>query len=173
MEDLVSEPRVMCYREEVARLVGSFCLTRVWCAQEQPLLLEDLLEQEKREQEKQHQQTHDSSGAPPLLNVNDLDFERLQSAVLGGAAPQPPNSAAPQQGVQGETEDSLSLPIDPREELAKTFGLFLAINNRFMTEKMNKSAVRDVTSQEGQESQEKVSKKKVVRTSQGEWLQSQ
>ncbi|XP_011303059.1 histone-lysine N-methyltransferase 2C isoform X3 [Fopius arisanus] len=55
------------------------------CSQEQPLLLEDLLEQEKREQEKQQKQQQVEAAAPgPLLS--DVEFERLRADVLGSSA---------------------------------------------------------------------------------------
>lgn len=52
------------------------------------MLLEDLLEEEKREQEKQ--------GAPPLMS--DDDFERLRADVLGSAHTQPPPVTSTTQG---------------------------------------------------------------------------
>lgn len=64
-------------------------LIRMPCAQEQPLLLEDLLEQEKREQEKQN---HGHPASRPDLNarqvepesalLSDHDFERLKADVF-------------------------------------------------------------------------------------------
>ncbi|KAJ9589925.1 hypothetical protein L9F63_016948, partial [Diploptera punctata] len=76
------------------------------CQQEQPLLLEDLLEQEKREQEKQQQnqplmsqqaQPTTASASPPLLS--DVDFERLRADVLGSTTP---TGGSPPQGIPEE-----------------------------------------------------------------------
>ncbi|KAG8236511.1 hypothetical protein J437_LFUL012797 [Ladona fulva] len=51
------------------------------CPQEQPLLLEDLLEQEKREQEKQQMQQQQQGEATTSL-LSDVDFERLRADVF-------------------------------------------------------------------------------------------
>lgn len=67
-------------------------------AQEQPLLLEDLLEQEKREQEKQHQAGSERSIEPEPALLSDHDFERLKADVFSseaGPSPWPPTRAAP------------------------------------------------------------------------------
>ncbi|XP_054279340.1 histone-lysine N-methyltransferase 2D-like isoform X3 [Macrosteles quadrilineatus] len=76
--------------------------------QEQPLLLEDLLEQEKREQEKQQAGvTVGTAGVeppaptPPQSLLSDADFERLRADVLGTATnvgASPPHSI-PTQGM--------------------------------------------------------------------------
>jgi len=56
--------------------------------QDQPLLLEDLLEQEKREQERQQQAQSIQDAAPvqpepnPQALLSDMDFERLRADVL-------------------------------------------------------------------------------------------
>ncbi|XP_026685809.1 adenylate cyclase, terminal-differentiation specific-like [Diaphorina citri] len=55
---------------------------------EQPLLLEELLEQEKREQEKQAQGAPGGSGSPSVL-LSDADFERLRADVLDHVASPP------------------------------------------------------------------------------------
>lgn len=47
---------------------------------EQPLLLEDLLEQEKREQQRQGPMLINAGTDEPLLS--DFDFERLKADVL-------------------------------------------------------------------------------------------
>lgn len=67
--------------------------------QEQPLLLEDLLEQEKREQEQQNtvtpvdQPSVVTQSAPTAL-LSDADFERLRADVLGtpNATASPPHT---------------------------------------------------------------------------------
>lgn len=61
-----------------------------FCLQEQPLLLEDLLEQEKREQEKQQGNPNVvaavsvASSSSPLLS--DAEFERIKADVFNSAA---------------------------------------------------------------------------------------
>lgn len=73
-------------------------------SQEQPLLLEELLEQEKREQ-LQHtpsvdQQQQQQQQGHPLLS--EQDFERLKADVLsGGAAGNRAAVPSPPQGVPG------------------------------------------------------------------------
>ncbi|XP_060525404.1 histone-lysine N-methyltransferase 2C-like [Cylas formicarius] len=75
--------------------------------EEQPLLLEDLLEQEKREQEKQQHQNQTAgqeiaapksmnTSEPPLLS--DHDFERLKADVFSGG---PAGISVPNQGNTG------------------------------------------------------------------------
>lgn len=61
-----------------AGLVGSAGEQRPLLLQEQPLLLEDLVEQEKREQRKQ------SGEAATATLLSDVDFERLKADVLSG-----------------------------------------------------------------------------------------
>ena len=51
---------------------------------EQPLLLEDLLEQEKREQQRQGPSLMGAAPEEPLLS--DFDFERLKADVLGSSS---------------------------------------------------------------------------------------
>ena len=78
------------------------------CSQEQPLLLEDLLEQEKREQEKQlhsqgagHVENTPSSGPGQAL-LSDHDFERLKADVFSsGPMGQMPLGSPPPQGLPG------------------------------------------------------------------------
>lgn len=59
--------------------------------QEQPLLLEDLLEQEKREQQRQNSGLIGAAPEEPLLS--DFDFERLKADVLSSSTVSlsPPN----------------------------------------------------------------------------------
>lgn len=52
--------------------------------QEQPLLLEDLLEQEKREQLKHQQSRVQQHPGGDDISLNEIDLDSLQSDVLGG-----------------------------------------------------------------------------------------
>lgn len=58
---------------------------------EQPLLLEDLLEQEKREQEKLHQPSNQEVTSSTGIEgesalMSDQDFERLKADVFSGGS---------------------------------------------------------------------------------------
>ncbi|GBN75180.1 Histone-lysine N-methyltransferase 2D, partial [Araneus ventricosus] len=57
--------------------------TKPLLLQEQPLLLEDLVEQEKREQRRQNQESLISPHATDAL-LSDIDFERLKDDVFSG-----------------------------------------------------------------------------------------
>ncbi|XP_055953683.1 histone-lysine N-methyltransferase 2C-like isoform X4 [Argiope bruennichi] len=57
--------------------------TKPLLLQEQPLLLEDLVEQEKREQRRQNQESLISPHAADAL-LSDIDFERLKDDVFSG-----------------------------------------------------------------------------------------
>ncbi|ERL89635.1 hypothetical protein D910_07000 [Dendroctonus ponderosae] len=77
-------------------IVMIFCL--LLADQEQPLLLEDLLEQEKREQEKQHQTGPERAAEPEPALLSDHDFERLKADVFSseaGPSAWPPTRPAP------------------------------------------------------------------------------
>ncbi|XP_050716817.1 histone-lysine N-methyltransferase 2C-like isoform X5 [Eriocheir sinensis] len=57
--------------------------------QEQPLLIEDLLEQEKQEQMKQQKASHQQEPIGPVdLNLSDMDYEKLKADVLAVGNPQ-------------------------------------------------------------------------------------
>lgn len=60
-------------------------LTPSFLHQEQPLLIEDLLEQEKQEQMKQqkasHQQQQEPLG-PGELPLSDMDYEKIKADLL-------------------------------------------------------------------------------------------
>lgn len=70
------------------------------CLQEQPLLLEELLEQEKREQEKQNMSPGNNLNAA-LSPLSDADFERLRADVLSSS------------GINGSTQALLSPQGEP------------------------------------------------------------
>ncbi|XP_023243081.1 N-acetylated-alpha-linked acidic dipeptidase 2-like [Centruroides sculpturatus] len=77
--------------------------------QEQPLLLEDLVEQEKREQRRQNQEGIISPHADALLS--DIDFERLKADVLSGPPDDSlggPGSLISSQGSQTVTTNQIS-----------------------------------------------------------------
>ncbi|XP_067143136.1 histone-lysine N-methyltransferase 2C-like isoform X4 [Centruroides vittatus] len=91
--------------------------------QEQPLLLEDLVEQEKREQRRQNQEGIISPHADALLS--DIDFERLKADVLSGPPDDSlggPGSLISSQGSQTVTTNQISSTPQcfPRPHLALT-----------------------------------------------------
>ncbi|KAL1490323.1 hypothetical protein ABEB36_013038 [Hypothenemus hampei] len=97
-------------------------------SQEQPLLLEDLLEQEKREQEKQHQGhppgndlITSRSSEPESALLSDHDFERLKADVLNSShVPETnPGGMVQQQQQQQHWPQNNRVPVAPSSSLAQ------------------------------------------------------
>lgn len=75
--------------------------------QEQPLLLAELVEQEKREQRRQNQEGLISPHGDALLS--DIDFERLKDDVFSG----PPDDSIGGPGLLGSHEPNLPSAVSP------------------------------------------------------------